>query len=215
MTTRKRPAKKAAESFVHVEPRAFNAALLRVSRFAHRDGVLPALNGIQVERTKAGVALVATDRFTLGAETLATPLAEPDDAVAGSAFIPLPSLPLVKAVLESARAHSRVPFNLTTGTLADVPVANPTMQFPEWRKIVRTCAERPAVVDQVVDFNPGHLLKFERSYGNRSGMRVRFTGTGNPIVITAVNFIGIMMPIKADPDETAMELVLRDLEVAA
>lgn len=213
--TRRRAPAKVAESVVHVEPRSFNAALLRIARFADPDGTLPSINGIHVERTQAGVALVATDRIAIAAETLATPVAD-DAVVAGSAFIPLPNLPLVKAVLASRSGEFSVPFNLTGGVLWDVPIASPTSQFPgNWRAILKTAAERPAVVDQVVDFNPAHLLKFERSYGRRAGLRVRFCGENNPILVTANNFVGAVMPIKPGSGDLALESVLRDLEVAA
>ncbi|QOI66879.1 DNA polymerase III sliding clamp [Gordonia phage Bosnia] len=210
-TPRKSPAKRAPRraaakksvDTIAVASTELERAIARVKPFACTDESLPAINAVALQLRNRILTLVATDRFTLGANIIHPVFLEDDMSLPDDfeVVIRLVELPILLGALKrcNSKALNRVELQIADGQVivdgVRIGDASLSGKYPKWRQIIEN-AEREATAAPEfgeVAMNPAYLRRFA-AIKPRPVMRV--STPSKPVIATSDDFVGVLMPVR-------------------
>lgn len=196
---RRTVAKKPAPKPIGVHVRELERSIARVKPFAHADELLPVINSIVFEYRSGVLSVFATDRFTMGCSIIEhTADADdlPDDF---TVVVRLGELPLLMAAVKRGSAGGHAVITHKDGRIVTdgVSVGDPALidSLPKWRNILATAAREAGTPDinSAISMNPVYLQRFARI---KPTPTLSVSTPSKPIVVTSVDFIGLLMPVR-------------------
>ncbi|AXQ63909.1 DNA polymerase III sliding clamp [Gordonia phage Horus] len=205
-TPRKPATKRASKRVAKPEPRPIGIhvrelerAIARVKPFAHADELLPVINSIIFDYRDGVLSAFATDRFTMGCN-IVEHTADADNLPENfTVVVRLGELPLLLAAVKrgSAGGHAVIAHRDGQIVTDGVAVGDPTLveAVPKWRNILAGAVREAGApeINSAISMNPVYLRRFAQI---KPTPTMSVSTAGKPIVVTSVNFIGLLMPVR-------------------
>lgn len=199
-------------------------AIARVKPFACTDETIPAINAIRLDyKPEHGLAVVATDRFILGVQSVYAARSETGENLESfGVTIPLGQLPIVQATAKCSRRVLISPTERDHATIAGyivkpddtagyaVGIDHP-MPWPDWRGMVRNFDQ----ADRLRRARPRVLGRspISRQAATHPANQDADSIDQSMIATDGDNFIGLLMPVRGAREE--LQSVSERIGVAA
>lgn len=154
------------------------------------------LNGIRIDVDATHLYAVASNRYTLAAARYQLNHGEQSQEPFART-IPADYLRTVREWITSQAGHAHITIGTAEGRLVlssphteiRIPVTE-SLEFPDWRAVLRAVARQPSGEELFPALDTGHLARWSEAGSN---VRVRITAEDKPIIVFAEDFIGAQM----------------------
>ncbi|MFJ7895967.1 hypothetical protein [Streptomyces anthocyanicus] len=156
------------------------------------------LHGIRLDVDARYIYAVATDRYTIAAARYSLNHGDQNQEP-WAATIPAENLRALREWIHALQGSGLITISTAKdrlffeGPQTDLSIAvNTTLEFPDWRGLLRKLVEQTADSNVFPALDPGKLARF-----NTGGLiRARLTGDEKPLLVFSEDFLGAQMPVR-------------------